>query len=129
MRVSQRDRRTAALRLSRTIYAALAIEVEAAPGWQKREVRFDLLDDGPSPTVDDCAESILKSKLAVLLTDEVDDGQVALAGRAAQTAPELLSEHGRRCRRTEEQDAIDVRHVDTLAEDLHGKHAAELAVP
>ena len=88
--------------------AALAVEVDGAARRQEREVGCDLVDDGSAPGVEDRSQPVLEAELAAVLADEVDDRQVALAGRAAQTAPELLGEDSRRCGRPEEQDAVDV---------------------
>ena len=105
--------------------AALAIEIDGAAGGQEREVVLDLVDDRPALGVEDRAQAVLEAELAAVLADQVDDGQVALARRAAQPAAELLREHRRRRGRAQEQQAVDVGHVDALAEHLDREHAPQ----
>ena len=50
-----------------------------------------------------------------------------LPSRAPEAAAELLGEHGRRRGRPQQEDAVDVGHVDALAEHLDGEDAPELA--
>ena len=66
-------------------------------------------------------EPPIEAKLTVLLADEVDHGQVRLAFGTAKAAAELLREDGRALRGPQEQDGVDARHVDTLAEDVDGE--------
>ncbi len=53
--------------------------------------------------VDDRAEALLEAELAPVLADQVDHGEMALALRAPQAAPELLGEDRRRGRRAQQQ--------------------------
>src|ERR1019366_1725003 len=59
------------------------------------------------------------------LSDQVDDGQAALASRATQTAAELLREDGGRRRRPQQQNAVDDGDVDPLPEHLNREHTAD----
>ena len=93
--VAQRERRTAASQVVEHDLTALAVEVDGAPGRQKREVRVDLVDEPAAAGVEDRAQPIFEAELATVLADQVDDREVALAGSAAQAASELLGEYRR----------------------------------
>ena len=88
------------------------------PAGRNGNSRLDLVDDRPAPRVQDRPQPILEAELPALLADQVDHGQTALASRTPQPAAELLREQRRRRGRTQQQDAIDIRHVDALAEHL-----------
>ena len=109
--------------------ATLAVEVDGAPGRQEREVGGDLVDDRAAAGVKDRLQPIFEAELATVLADQVDDREVALAGSAAQAAAKLLGEYRRRRCRPKQEDAVDVGHVDALAENLDGEHAAEPTCP
>jgi hypothetical protein len=72
--------------------AALTVKSNGAASGQEWEVSADLVDDRAAPCVEDRAQAILETELAAVLANEVDYGQMALAGSAAQSPPELLSE-------------------------------------
>ena len=52
---------------------ALSIELDRAARRQKWKVRDDLLNDLPPPRVEHRSQPILESKLATVLSNEVDD--------------------------------------------------------
>ncbi len=96
----------------------LAIEVHGAARGQKREVGLDLITNRPAIASHDRAQAVREAELAAVLPDQVDDGQMALALGAAQAAPELLSKDSRRGGRAQQQQAVNVGHVDPLPQHL-----------
>ena len=74
---------------------ALAVEIDGAASRKERELVLDLLEDLSAPRVQDRPESVLEAELAVLLADQVDHGEAALALRPAQPTAELLREQRR----------------------------------
>ena len=107
--------------------AALAVELDCAAGRKEGEAVLDLLRDAAPAGIDDRPQPLLEAELRAVLADQVDHGEVALPLRPAQPAPELLGEQGGRLGRAEQQQAVDVGDVDTLAEHLDREDAAQLA--
>src|SRR4051812_31237480 len=103
---------------------APSVEVDCAAGWEEGEVGCNLFDDSTAPRVDNRAKLVLEPELPMLLADQVDHGQVALALGTPEAATELLREQGCGGGGPEQKDAVDVGDVAAPAEDLDGKHAA-----
>ncbi len=104
--------------------SGLTIQVDRAAGRQEREIVLNLLDDGPTTTIKDCAEPLLETKFATVLPDQIYHRQMALAAGHAEPATELLAKNRCGLRRAEQQDRVHVGNVNALAENLHRKDAA-----
>jgi hypothetical protein len=107
--------------------AALAVEINSAPRGQEREVAANLIHDSSATRVEDRAETLIEAKLAAMLTDQVDHGQMALPLRPPKAPAELLRENRCGRRRTKQEDAVDVGRIDAFTENFDGEHAAKLA--
>src|SRR5690349_11206141 len=94
--------------------SALPVEIDGAAGRQEWKLVLDLLLNPSAPCVEDRLQPVFETELAMLLADEVDDGQTALVARSAKPTAQLLGEHGRGRRRPKQQHCVDVGHVDAL---------------
>src|SRR4051812_4586370 len=64
-----------------------------------------------------------------MVADEVHDVQVRLLGRSTQTSTELLQEDDRRLSRTEHENRVDVRCVESFVEEIDGEDYFDSPVP
>ena len=106
---------------------ALAVELDVTSGRQEREPVLDLRVERAAPAIDERDEPPVEAELPVLLADQIDHGQVRLALGAPQAAPELLGEHRRAVRRSQQQHGVDARDVDALAEHVDREHRPQLS--
>ncbi len=81
--------------------AALSIQVHRAPGREEREVGANLVKNAAPLGINDRSQPVFEAELTTVLSDEVDHGQVTLAGSPTEAAAQLLREHRRRRRRSE----------------------------
>ena len=72
--------------------SGLPLEVERATSREEWEFVLDLFEDLAATGIEDCLQPVLESKLAVLLSDQVDHGQAGLVMRSPQPATDLLGE-------------------------------------
>ena len=97
------------------------IELEVAARREEREVPLDLLLQVLSAATEQCPVAEVESELAAMEADEVEDGAFRLAGGSAQASAELLKEQRRALGRAQQQQGVDVRHVDALVEEVDGE--------
>ena len=103
------------------------VQDELAAGGQEREAVLHLLlqhgahDAGEPPVLQ------VEAGLLVLLSDEVQDRKHRLVRRAAQASLELLKEHGRRLSGPEQEQRVDVGHVESLVEEVDRKQDVDVA--
>ena len=70
----------------------LSIHDDLAAGRQEREPSFDLALKAPTSLAGQRAQLYVEAELLALVSDEVEDGQNGLVGRATKSATELLQE-------------------------------------
>src|SRR3954471_15955291 len=73
------------------------------------------------------AEVTVESKVRMLPSRDIQHGQDVLVAGAAKPTPELLQEHGRALRGSEEEKRVHVRDVDALVEEIDDTQRAHLA--
>jgi hypothetical protein len=106
----------------------LGVELQRAAGRQIRKPLLDVPLDLPCRPAEERAEAPVEAKLATRVPDEVQHGQARLLAMEPQPAAELLEEHGRALRRTQEEDSVDARDVDALVEEVHGEECLDRAL-
>ena len=105
----------------------LSIHDDLAAGRQEREPSFDLALEAPTSLAGQRAQLLVEAKLLALVSDEVEDGQHGLVGRAAKSATELLQEDRGALGGAEEQHRVDVGQVEALVEQVGGEEDVDSA--
>ena len=62
----------------------VAVQIDGAAGGKEWELVLDLFLNLSAPRIEDRLQPVFETELAVLLADEVDDGETALVARSAQ---------------------------------------------
>ena len=104
------------------------VELEVTTGGQEREVSFELLLQIMTATAEQRAVPQVEPELASVQTNEVEHGAFGLSVCAAQSPPELLKEQRGALRRAQEQERVDVRHVDALVEEIDREEGGDTPV-
>ena len=106
-----------------------AIEHQPATGRQKREPLGQLVFELPPAAAKQRPVAQIKAKTPVLLADEVQNGEAALAGvgRQPQAPAELLQEHHRALGGPQEQHGVDGGDVEAFVEEVHGEEDLQVA--
>jgi hypothetical protein len=103
----------------------LSIQINRASGRQEWKVRLDLFPHVPAPTVEDRTEALVEPELTAVLPYQVDDSKVALAAGSPESSTKLLREDSRRLCWPQEEQAVSVGNVYSLAEHLDREQATE----
>ena len=80
-------------------------------------------------TSEECAEAQIKPEPSVRAANEVQHGQAGLGLGAPQTTTELLQKDESAFGRTQEENGVDLRHVDAFVEQIDAEHHVYFPVP
>jgi len=105
------------------------IEHQPATGRQEGESLRQLLLQLAATAAEQGAVAQVEAEAAVLLADEIEHGEAALAGvgRQTQASAQLLQEHHRALGGTQQQHGVDRRKVETFVEQVDGEEDLRVA--
>ena len=113
--------------LDRTISRATGSSSKWQPAGKEGEVPLELLLQVVSAAAEQRPVPQVEAELASVQADEVEDGALRLADGSAQASAELLQEQGGALGRSQQQQRVDVRHVDALVEEIDGEQHRDVA--
>ena len=111
------------------VLPGLAVQLNGAPRRQVGKIERHLPVDGKPVSGQQCLELAVEPVAAVHLTDKIQHREAVLARGMAQAAAQLLEEDGQTFGGAQEQDDVDLRHIDAFAQFVHREEKGEPAAP